>query len=1290
MARCGHKATVAWRTAAKFGRMPNLCLHWRERFLKWISAGDLEQWSKVISARDAFPAMVADLIRASAQDIASFRFPSGDKGQVRGFDGHLVADGSPPFVPDGVSIWEFGISDGVGKANADYQKRVNEMAPNERVDIAFVFVTLQTLDKPGQKLEDWERVKREAHDWKSVHFIDGMKLEHWLDEHPAVAARYARTVLGVFPQLGVLSTDEFWNDYSNRYGPQLTEEVLLCEREKQVEDLLTRLGSEASQVTICADSLDEVIAFAVAAIRKADPQVRRYLEARTLIIESEDAARFLREKPSLIFFPRGQAQNIAGSLARSGPTLVAMGADRPNRNVEVLPRPSRGNLGKAIATMGFEEDRAYDLARRCGRSVTILRRLIPGGVASTPEWTSHGRILLPALLAGGWDSQSVLDREVIGKLATVKTYFAYEAEIRNFKRMQDSPLDQEQNIWKVRAPVDAFVHIGHLIGVDDLDRLKEAATAVFSHIEPMPDPNEPFRLESRLPTKHSEWLRDGLATTLLLIAALGEQADLDIPGRQAQAFVDDIIRSLPGLSSDHRVLASLRQELPLLAEAAPGPLLSALERMLEGEGAAIRPIFAEATNFLAPSSPHTGLLWALETLAWDPTHLRRVALILAKLARIDPSGRLSNRPINSLRAIFLSWTPCTNAPLRVRLAAIDTIIAREPAIGWELIVQLLPRDHDTSGPTAQPRFREAGASERETLTYGLIWESQREIVSKALDLVGDNPSRWITIIKELSNFEPPLRASALILVDDFLGRPTQEGRYDVWAALHDELNRHRTFAKSQWALPSSELAQFEEIVKRYQPSNPIESEAWLFDDWSPDIPGKLDSDGGVINVRDDVVETARREAICKVLDHGGTDAVLALAGRVRLPQFVATAAVTVANDLTLPGTLIVRTVDRSKELDHFAAVTSSAAVTKFGDTWIEEFRRLAVSQDWSADSIAMLLARWPDDRSTWLFVTSFGPDTELSYWRRKTSWIVQGDREDVIYVARQYLKVGRPTAALDALYNRTSEVPADLVFELLDAAIGELNAKGIAIHNMFAYHLEHVFKSLEARDDVPKIDIARREYAYLPLLDHRDGSLTLHRLMAESAEFFVSILCDIYRKATEEPKDPDEPTKEKQDRARAGYQLLRSFKLVPGLSGDALDIAVLRAWIVEVRRRGAEEDRLVIAEQHIGHVLAHAQLLDPADDAWPHRGVRGILEELNSEQIERGIVTERLNMRGAHWKAIYEGGKRERELGKEYRAWANAALAWSRTSALLEKIAEWWERDADAADVRARQDKMRE
>ena len=68
--------------------------------------------------------MIADLIRASARNISNIRFPNGDKGQVRGFDGILEAVGVQPYVPDGLSIWEFGVNaSAASKAESDFNKR---------------------------------------------------------------------------------------------------------------------------------------------------------------------------------------------------------------------------------------------------------------------------------------------------------------------------------------------------------------------------------------------------------------------------------------------------------------------------------------------------------------------------------------------------------------------------------------------------------------------------------------------------------------------------------------------------------------------------------------------------------------------------------------------------------------------------------------------------------------------------------------------------------------------------------------------------------------------------------------------------------------------------------------------------------------------------------------------------------------------------------------------------------------------------------------------------------------
>ena len=78
--------------------------------MKWITALDLQKWADTLQARAILPELVGDLIRASASELQSFRFLSGDKSQVRGFDGRLSAIGAPPFVPDGDSIWEFGVA----------------------------------------------------------------------------------------------------------------------------------------------------------------------------------------------------------------------------------------------------------------------------------------------------------------------------------------------------------------------------------------------------------------------------------------------------------------------------------------------------------------------------------------------------------------------------------------------------------------------------------------------------------------------------------------------------------------------------------------------------------------------------------------------------------------------------------------------------------------------------------------------------------------------------------------------------------------------------------------------------------------------------------------------------------------------------------------------------------------------------------------------------------------------------------------------------------------------------
>src|SRR5205807_16058 len=71
---------------------------------------------------------------------------------------------------------------------------------------------------------------------------------------------------------------------------------------------------------------------------------------------------------------------------------------------------------------------------------------------------------------------------------------------------------------------------------------------------------------------------------------------------------------------------------------------------------------------------HSGLLWALEILAWRPQSLTRVVDILVKLTKYPVAGNWMNTPANTLVSIFRSWLPQTAAPLDKRLDLLDRIV----------------------------------------------------------------------------------------------------------------------------------------------------------------------------------------------------------------------------------------------------------------------------------------------------------------------------------------------------------------------------------------------------------------------------------------------------------------------------------------------------------------------------------------------------------------------------------------------------------------------------------------
>ena len=240
-------------------------------------------------------------------------------------------------------------------------------------------------------------------------------------------------------------------------------------------------------------------------------------------------------------------------------------------------------------------------------------------------------------------------------------------------------------------------------------------------------------------------------------------------------------------------------------------------------------IFTDSENILTQSSPHTGLLWALETLAWSPEYLSQSALLLASLARLDPGGKLSNRPLGSLREIFLIWHPCTTADLEQRLVVLDTVRRREPFVAWDLMVKLLPGSHNMAFPTAKPRHRNWLAEEETHVPFVEISRVITDIVLRLLEDVGVDGARWGDLIRLLDDLPKPefdvVTDRLLRINPDSFNEPD---RSLIWEALRHLLSKHLQLPDAKWTLPTAAIERLRQCYERFEPENPIQKRNWLF------------------------------------------------------------------------------------------------------------------------------------------------------------------------------------------------------------------------------------------------------------------------------------------------------------------------------------------------------------------------------------------------------------------------------------------------------------------------------
>jgi hypothetical protein len=751
----------------------------------------------------------------------------------------------------------------------------------------------------------------------------------------------------------------------------------------------------------------------------------------------------------------------------------------------------------------------------------------------------------------------------------------------------------------------------------------------------------------------------------------------------AQERASRIVRQLlTQANSDWRLWVSLSSQLLCLAEAAPDEFLSAAEAGLSGERPVLVNLFEDTQKDLSAlfaQSAHTNLLWALEVLAWHPDYLSRAALLLAILARFDPGGRLSHRPDDSLRTIFLCWHPQTTASFDQRLQVLDVLRNREPSVAWGLMSRLLPEFMSSVSSTATPRWRDWAIDSQRTVTYSELSTAEHEIVERMLTDVGHDGYRWTDLIEHLDDVgkeQHDAIVERLLSIDTAL-LPSAD-RLAIWSALRALIWRHRQFPDANWALPVELVDRLQRVHARFEPDDPIDKYSWLFSS-RPELVGPFGRDW---QAHDRALAAARQEAVRIVYEHGSLVLLLTLAVNTEQPGAVGFAAGSSALLAAEEDTLLSQNLGAALAPHHDFVrgfVQGRLRAREWG--WVEDKITGVVTQ-WSSEQQAEFFIDLPFEGHTWDLLQMMSSDTQRDYWTRVRPWGV--DASDCDRAVRKLLEHNRPHIALDCLtlhlQNKKDRDSARLIAEALEQAVRTVPERSEDWQPLVDYAAD-ILGALEVSGEIEEPRIAALEFALLPFLKHgRRGPGILHRELSGNPDFFIEVLSLVYRAEDEERRELSEVDARRTQLAR---DLLHDWRRVPGTKDDgSINAVALKEWITQARQAAQACKRGKVGDNTIGRVLSSAPK-DP-DGSWPAGPVRDAIEETHSEELDQGFIMGVCMSRGGWTKAIAEGGGQERELVELYRGYATMLREqWPRTAAVLRAIAQHYSSEARRSDIEA-------
>jgi len=1190
--------------------------------MDWIDSSHIANWANNRDAQDQLPLLIRKLVYASV-DVKEIDIPAGSSVSTGGWDGIVSTEDEHPYVPVGRSAWEFGVGlDPKSKANSDYEKRKKNPLGVEPNSTHFRFVSPRAFIKNSE----WSDEKSQEHFWQSVKAYNANDLESWLNTCPSVA-KWFSSKIGLHSTTGTETLDIWWEKWSTVTTPTISNKMVLAGRQDAVESFNKLINKKRYMFSIEADSLDEGLAFIYCAAKSSDSSMT--VLSRTLIISSKSEYDNIVENYSNIIlipiFPEFEGGNYAISKGHS--IIVPIGRAKNFRGDSIeLIRQDRVSFSDALEELGFDHSSAWRLAGDTKRSLTVFRRLQANGQFAPACWLSYDKKeLVPILLLGAFDSNNKMDKQIVCEICD-KDYDYIDNMLSTFSAGIDPYVREISGVWELISFRDAWHFLSDEITEELKQRYHKAFLDVYSdeNTKFQKDIEERYLVFSNKQYKYSSYLRNSLKQTFGLLAI--EYGN--------QSYVDSVLNKLLNENTSWELWASLSNEIADFAEASPSVFLRALS-YLSKQNDKVQKLFEEPENAAFGGHSFTGILWGLERLVWMDEYSKPAVRTLATLAKLDTNigSNYVNRPLNSLKEIFLFWHPQGNYSIEDRINLINEIYYIDEYVAWILIKRVLPqRMGGNASGIVKPVWRDY--KKAETITYGDAYAFTNRLIANSLEKMHKVES-INTIIDHADRVPNDLFIELIKSIDALdVNDYSLDERKIIWDFIEDIIVR---CGKTKDDAIKKREVQLKELANKFKPDDLAYAYSYLFD---YDYEAKRRLYPNIENWReyDEELKNERLKALIEIYKQNGIDGLISL--------------ISISKNTSSIGWIVGGNDSFHAGLDFYFTNNSGSFSMPYKILYETYIRRRVYSENGYLQKIfdnvsvknevkAEVLLWCSSIEELFVYLSRLDAENCSMFWKKAFPYHLN-ENLDKNVVVEKYLSIGNAVAALEYVTGarRNEEFESSSLVKILFSLLE--NPPQRQLGNMDTYYISEVFEKLWRSSDVSEKDLLTLEWAYLRMWErYRDDDKvpkTINNKIATDPNFFADLLSFAFK-----PRNSKENNTEVSPaQAENAYHALDIWNMIPGQEEDgSIEFDKLIKWIHEARYICKANDRLEICDQYIGHILAKST--NVKGYMMPDEAILRVLNGGISGDLYTGFSIQFTNNKGI-------SSIDRKEPGKDYRA----------------------------------------